>query len=221
MSASNSKWGTKLTPNSHPYSGRDFIALNHHYLDAKLNAIKIVQVSVSSPKYPEIKSHVRGQLYGAMLVLQPDSSHCTKATYIVHADAKGSVPSSIVKLVASSTPLCLANIMGFYTKHGAPIFPLRPPPGHTIQIKGCYHNQDSGEMKVELEFKDSDEKGAVMFKIHPTMYPHGITIGHAGEPVDVKDPEDGKFQVSGKCVGRVVLTFKRRLKGSPLKFELL
>ncbi|KAJ3021099.1 UNVERIFIED_CONTAM: hypothetical protein HDU68_009805 [Siphonaria sp. JEL0065] len=76
---------------------------------------------------------VRGQLDFAGWLLKETNSG-VEAVYMVQVDPKGSIPSSVVKLVQNSTPLAISNVAGFLEKEGTIPFVLQVPDTPTVSL---------------------------------------------------------------------------------------
>lgn len=80
-------------------SGRDFYMLIHSNI-SESGVIKIIVQSIEDESLcPQERKYVRGHLELALWMIEPLEENKCKLTYISFADFKGSLPSSIVKMV--------------------------------------------------------------------------------------------------------------------------
>ncbi|KAJ3021516.1 UNVERIFIED_CONTAM: hypothetical protein HDU68_009600 [Siphonaria sp. JEL0065] len=76
---------------------------------------------------------VRGQLDFAGWLLK-ETKVGVEAVYMVQADPKGSIPSSVVKLVQNSTPLAISSVSAFLEKEGSIPFVLQVPDSPSLSL---------------------------------------------------------------------------------------
>ncbi|KAI8924030.1 hypothetical protein BC831DRAFT_513675 [Entophlyctis helioformis] len=93
-----------------PVSARDFVTLSSVFW---MSPTKVIynSSSVHDSKGPPdgLNGRVRGELLVAGWILAR-VQYGIKASYIVHVDPKGSVPSTLIKMVQQQTPMCIANV---------------------------------------------------------------------------------------------------------------
>lgn len=94
-----------------PTAPRDFSLLS---VSGQLNDSTWIQIglSITDPRIPEQKGHVRAHLVvgGYVLVECPDNPDVSEVTYATKVDLKGSVPSFVVNKVTSNQPLCVHHL---------------------------------------------------------------------------------------------------------------
>lgn len=92
--------------------------------DALENKTYLVATSTSAQdsKFASLQ-HVRATLHlaGWMLSPNPENNSEIFVTYIVHIDPSGSIPSRLLKLVSTQTPLCIAGVYDYLNTHGTPM----------------------------------------------------------------------------------------------------
>ncbi|KAI9358906.1 hypothetical protein DFJ73DRAFT_818247 [Zopfochytrium polystomum] len=84
-------------------SGRDFSVAFQVYREG--DTIFYIQTSVEDPRTPETNGRVRAKLTVGAWILKA-SANGTDVTYITHANPNGTIPSTLLKMVATDTPAC-------------------------------------------------------------------------------------------------------------------
>ncbi|KAJ3215686.1 hypothetical protein HK099_006245 [Clydaea vesicula] len=107
-----------------PVSGRDlFIHQRIFYEDD--DTTFLIQTSVPhTVDHAPTTSHVRAHLYLAGWKIKKISSNKLDIKYVVHIDPKGTIPSRLMKMVSTQTPLCVAGVIDYIHSHGFPMKPL-------------------------------------------------------------------------------------------------
>ncbi|KAI8921369.1 hypothetical protein DFJ77DRAFT_414979, partial [Powellomyces hirtus] len=95
-----------------PVSGRDFVTTNLTHFDPD-GTIYYTATSVVDRASPTDSKRVRAHLTVAGWIIKPLPQGGVAVTYIVQVDIKGNVPSSIIKVIQTQTPLCIAEIFKY------------------------------------------------------------------------------------------------------------
>ncbi|TPX68871.1 hypothetical protein SpCBS45565_g02823 [Spizellomyces sp. 'palustris'] len=111
-----------------PVSGRDFVTTNMIHFDPKTGAVYYTATSVVDQSAPTDPKRVRAHLTVAGWILKPVSGGVS-VSYIVQVDVKGSIPSSIIKVIQTQTPLCIAEVFKYIEHKGFIPFIIRRVPG--------------------------------------------------------------------------------------------
>ncbi|KAJ1538115.1 hypothetical protein HK405_014106 [Cladochytrium tenue] len=83
------------------------------------DVIYVVQSSVEDPNVPLVSGRVRGLLTVAIWVLRPAASGaagCSDVTYITHVNPNGTIPGSLLRLIATETPSCAGFLIADLAK---------------------------------------------------------------------------------------------------------
>ncbi|KAI9332874.1 hypothetical protein DFJ73DRAFT_854971 [Zopfochytrium polystomum] len=88
-------------------SGRDFSVAYHVYREG--DTIFYVQTSVEDSRTPLVNGRVRGHLTVAAWILKKVDNG-TEVVYITHVNPNGTVPGTLLKLVATETPACAGGL---------------------------------------------------------------------------------------------------------------
>ncbi|KAI9090451.1 hypothetical protein DFS34DRAFT_718741, partial [Phlyctochytrium arcticum] len=117
-----------------PVSGRDFVTTNiikhpdansdTDEVDGASGAIFFASTSVVDQVAPLDSKRVRAHLTLAGWIIRPIEDGLF-ISYIVQVDVKGSVPSSIIKMVQTQTPLCIARVLEYLETKSFPPFIVR------------------------------------------------------------------------------------------------
>eukprot|EP00842_Homolaphlyctis_polyrhiza_P005058 jgi/Hompol1/5553/HPOL_004573-RA len=160
-----------------PVSPRDMIvAVSPVHYDAELNALLILQRSITHPSYPEVSGNVRGQLNVCLLMVRPPASPSSRPifTYIIDVDTKGSIPSTLIKLVVNETPMCVSKMVEHVLSKGAPT-KLFDGIGYRV-VKSSF---DAGTATAEFRVSVVDRLDT-LFLVDTRVFPKGVKISLKG-----------------------------------------
>ncbi|KAJ3414054.1 hypothetical protein HDV05_007179 [Chytridiales sp. JEL 0842] len=103
-----------------PVAGRDFCTILHtHYTEELDGSLYYLASSVEDPRAPLDPKKVRAELKVAGWILKASgTTNEVEVSYIVQVDVKGSIPSSLVKAIQTSTPLAIAEVQKYLDTHG-------------------------------------------------------------------------------------------------------
>ncbi|EPQ31882.1 uncharacterized protein PFL1_00081 [Pseudozyma flocculosa PF-1] len=128
---------------------RDIVGLQENLINNDGDEIIIVQTSTSADQYVSedasySKSRTRATLEVSAWKLTKEGSN-TKVEYVVKVHLNGSIPTSVVSMIATETPMCVGSVRDtFYTYGHAP---------HEILASGQQRNKTS---MLHAKYEDGD-----------------------------------------------------------------
>ncbi|CAG8769153.1 12017_t:CDS:2, partial [Cetraspora pellucida] len=173
-----------------PFSGRDFIIIGITERDPVTGTIWVASTSIVDPRVPENKKYVRGNLIVAGWVLRPNFDGekivSVDITYIVDIDLKiTSIPQSILNMMSTQTPLCIAKINDSLQKIGFPPYILR--------ASGLIKNTAFNIKTFQYDATISIDGGTIIeLRMSKKMYPNGFDISVQLENANVESLNDGE-----------------------------
>lgn len=205
---------------------RDIAGVQRNLYDhPSKGSITILQKSVENEEYlPDAgsyaKSRTRATVELSGWILKPKGED-TEVTYIVKVRLNGNIPTSVVSMLATETPMCVGRVRDVYYSTGFAPHDEHREGGKTIMATMEFEDGDgteasAGERKWTGIYL---AKGADEFNvIYDTkrMYPQGVDFaveGDAKDNVKVEQNGEGKIKVTvdEKADGkqfRVVITPK-------------
>ncbi|KAJ3058045.1 hypothetical protein HK102_010718, partial [Quaeritorhiza haematococci] len=188
-----------------PVSGRDICGLQATVYDAPRSTTYLLATSVTDPLVPTDSKRVRADLGIAGWIIKADKSDSKTTitvTYIVKIDAKGSIPSALIRLLSTQTPLCIASVRSYLESYGVP--PTVKILGNTgeglkcsLKSEAFTHKTGTLDFEYHIEAAPGDSvqrnvtglAGLVEVNIDPKMYPFGADIRITPQPnqVDLLD----------------------------------
>ncbi|KAN0066473.1 hypothetical protein ACQY0O_000567 [Thecaphora frezii] len=129
---------------------RDLVGVQENLFRQGGDEIIIVQTSVSADKYVSeaasySKSRTRATLEVSAWKISKEGANDTKVEYVVKIHLNGSLPTSVVSMVATETPMCVGRVRDIaYTYGHAP---------HEVLAQGEERNKTS---LVHAEYEDGD-----------------------------------------------------------------
>ncbi|KAJ3333809.1 hypothetical protein HDU76_003286 [Blyttiomyces sp. JEL0837] len=198
--------GYSVQKGTFPVAPRDLVTiLFNRRVPGKLY---YVAASVADPTAPtEGRGRVRGDLAVAGWILseRPGGQPGLDATYIVQIDPKGTIPSSLVKLVQTQTPLCISAVSSYLNRQGPIPFLIRDiisqpnllttqpqrswGPGPDVVLMSEDHDDRLARYDLELTIRSTPpssdgRRGLFVLAIPKPSYPFGadlsVTITPAG-----------------------------------------
>ncbi|KAJ3249711.1 hypothetical protein HDU77_007543 [Chytriomyces hyalinus] len=115
---------------SFPVAARDMIvAVTTRRVSRREAVFVATSVTDDGDAFPKsgASGRVRAELTFAGWMLRASSGANVEAVYMVQVDPKGTIPSSIVKLVQTQTPLAIARVSEYLNKHGPVPFIIQVP----------------------------------------------------------------------------------------------
>ncbi|KAJ3167927.1 hypothetical protein HDU88_001874 [Geranomyces variabilis] len=183
-----------------PVSGRDFVTANMTHYDDD-GTIYFTATSVVDRSAPVDTKRVRAHLTVAGWIIKPVPEGVA-VTYIVQVDIKGSVPSSIIKVIQTQTPLCIAEVFKFLRqKHYVPFVIRNIPgvdPGRALPLRSEQFEQKDGSYAIE--YKRTGTRGrAVVLALPRAAYGPGaqVTVTPRDAVVVIRDREEMFEKVDG------------------------
>ncbi|KAJ3193380.1 hypothetical protein HK101_004934 [Irineochytrium annulatum] len=169
-----------------PVAGRDLVTSTltefddgfHHGVDG--GSVYQIATSVVDGKAPEDAKRVRAHLTVAGWIFKrvANGVHCT---YIVQVDIKGSVSSSLLKMLQASTPRCIAEVQKYLQTTGSLPFVVRHADGlepiRNISAPSETFDKAFGNYSLSLKWlQPSIYGGRVAIFLPATVYKKGIDI---------------------------------------------
>ncbi|TPX59540.1 hypothetical protein PhCBS80983_g02412 [Powellomyces hirtus] len=161
-----------------PVSGRDFVTTNLTHFDPD-GTIYYTATSVVDRASPTDSKRVRAHLTVAGWIIKPLPQGGVAVTYIVQVDIKGNVPSSIIKVIQTQTPLCIAEIFKYIADKSFIPFVVRAGsqnPGRHLSLRTeDYSQKDS---TYTLEYRKTTHRGRVVLIALPAnkAYKNGAQL---------------------------------------------
>ncbi|KAJ3231713.1 hypothetical protein HDU81_003556 [Chytriomyces hyalinus] len=114
---------------SFPVAARDMIVAVTTRRVSRHEAVFVATSVTDGDAFPKAgaSGRVRADLTFAGWMLRVIGGKAVEAVYMVQVDPKGTIPSSIVKLVQTQTPLAIARVSEYLTKHGPVPFIIQVP----------------------------------------------------------------------------------------------
>ncbi|KAL2917718.1 hypothetical protein HK105_202591 [Polyrhizophydium stewartii] len=168
--------------------------------DAELDAHLVVQRSVEHKDIPDVSGKVRAEVRLAAIMVTKNASGGHRLTYIVDVDTKGSIPSAILKIVSSSTPMCAGKMIEYVQTHGAP---ARFVSGKTTLITNNSFDRATGRATFEMKGEPIHAYSPIDAKIFPTGAAIQVT---GGEVTVTKEGRGVVIKSSGPATVSVVIT---------------
>ncbi|KAJ3111437.1 hypothetical protein HDU96_005697 [Phlyctochytrium bullatum] len=167
-----------------PVSGRDLCTVV--VTDYDKNAIAedgyayLAASSVTDSAVPEDPKRVRAFLTLAGWILKRVQGG-VQATYIVQVDIKGTIPSSLLKMLQAQTPRAIKEIQSYLNNYGPLPFLVRECPDleASKNIVNPTETYDSSSRRSSRSFtweNASTYGGTVSFCLPSRLYPHGADI---------------------------------------------
>ncbi|KAJ3161788.1 hypothetical protein HDU86_006559 [Geranomyces michiganensis] len=183
-----------------PVSGRDFVTANMTHYDAD-GTIYFTATSVIDRSAPADSKRVRAHLTVAGWIIKPVPEGVA-VTYVVQVDIKGSVPSSIIKVIQTQTPLCIAEVFKFLRqKHFVPFLVRNIPgidPGRALALRSEQFEQRDGSYSIE--YRRAGTRGRVIVLALPrAVYGPGaqVTVTPRDSVVVSRDKEELFEKIDG------------------------
>lgn len=175
---------------------RDFTGISGHVQEKDGDDLisYYLQKSASFDDVPDVEGHVRGTLEVAGWIFRPgEEPNTVDATYIVKVDPAGSIPSSVVAMVATETPLCVAKVRDYMKAHGFPPY----IPQHSAEFPGVLQREAFENDSIDIEWKPSGAGSFDVFydKKHWSGAKAAVQAGTTESEVKFT-PGDGKITVT-------------------------
>ncbi|KAJ3184234.1 hypothetical protein HDU87_005081 [Geranomyces variabilis] len=183
-----------------PVSGRDFVTANMTHYDED-GTIYFTATSVVDRSAPVDTKRVRAHLTVAGWIIKPVPEGVA-VTYIVQVDIKGSVPSSIIKVIQTQTPLCIAEVFKFLRqKHYVPFVIRNIPgvdPGRSLPLRSEQFDQKDGSYAIEYKRTGTRGRAVVLALPRPAYGPGAqVTVTPRDAVVVTRDREEMFEKVDG------------------------
>ncbi|KAJ3112390.1 hypothetical protein HDU96_004602 [Phlyctochytrium bullatum] len=170
--------------------------------------------SVVDPTAPsEGKARVRAEVAVSGWILRPTEGKGLETSYIVQVDPKGTIPSALVKLVQTQTPLCIAEVSRYLNRAGPIPFLVRDVPtlgpGPDVVLMQEEHDAQAQKYDLELTIRTSPpspdgRRGLFAIALPRAGYAFGADVGVSVVPAG--GAEVRARLVMGEAVsGRVVV----------------
>ncbi|KAJ3358825.1 hypothetical protein HDU91_005102 [Kappamyces sp. JEL0680] len=110
-----------------PVAARDFVSCSTFYYDSP-SVLDYVVTSVEDPLGPPpgTGGRVRAEILLASWRLE-QTAEGVAATYLVHVDVKGSIPSAIIRSIQVQTPMCIRRVGEYLESRGTLPFLVNAP----------------------------------------------------------------------------------------------
>ncbi|KAI9334651.1 hypothetical protein DFJ73DRAFT_35896 [Zopfochytrium polystomum] len=161
-----------------PVAGRDLVTLvKVHYDDGFNGPVYAVATSLPDYNHPQDPKRVRAHLETGTWVLEPMNGGIA-VSYFVLVDVKGTVPPSLIKVVQTQTPMCIAEVASFITKEGA--FPLLirhiatfEPAFNILQVSEEYDPKSGNFTSNFTVHNPGTLGGSISYLFPPKRFPGG------------------------------------------------
>lgn len=184
------------------------------YIDSD-GSCMIIQHSVDTDDVPEQPGAKRADLSLSGWHFKPEGAH-TRVSYIFQVDLRGSIPSSIVGLVATETPLCIARARDLFFERGFSPFVRHDTsrdPAIIFQTELIDPEPHSREYRCTITTGDkTGESFVIAYDLHTMYKPEGgVKISLQGESDAVQAQDDGKglITVTTRASGKTVTIILR------------
>lgn len=195
-------------------SPRDMSGIQKDYIDSD-GSCMIIQHSVDTDDVPEQPGAKRADLSLSGWHFKPEGAH-TRVSYIFQVDLRGSIPSSIVGLVATETPLCIARARDLFFERGFSPFVRHDTsrdPAIIFQTELIDPEPHSREYSCTITTGDkTGESFVIAYDLHTMYKPEGgVKISLQGESDAVQAQDDGKglITVTTRASGKTVTIILR------------
>ncbi|GAA5969661.1 hypothetical protein JCM21900_000799 [Sporobolomyces salmonicolor] len=174
----------------------------------------VVQTSIEEPeRAPEQKGKTRATLKLSGWKLTPDGEDL-KVTYIVNIALNGSIPTAMVSMVATETPLCTGRARDVYYQHGYAPFVRLIPPMQELSIVFQTETfsdppalpDDPHPREYRCVFTTGSTTGESFEMEYDVkrMYKEGVVVKIEGAGVDAEDDGQGRVRVTTTEAGKDV-----------------
>ncbi|GAA5922688.1 START domain-containing protein [Sporobolomyces koalae] len=194
---------------------RDIVGIQKNYGGETENGERmIVQTSVDEPELaPAQKGKTRATLQVSGWKLSPEGNNL-RVTYVVNIALNGSIPSAMVSMLATETPLCTGRSRDVFYEHGyAPFIRLSASsdePSIIFQTETFSDPPATPDEAHPREYRcviTTGSKATESFEIEydkKRMYSKGISIAIEGEGVEAQDNSEGRVKVTTTDTGKDV-----------------
>ncbi|GAA5891038.1 hypothetical protein JCM6882_006396 [Rhodosporidiobolus microsporus] len=192
---------------------RDMVGIQRNY--AELDGTRmIIQTSVDTDVVPEQKGTTRATLKLSGWCFKPEGNN-TRVIYILDVALNGRIPSVIVSMATSESPLCAAHARDVFYEYGHAPFvhipPDQPQPNIVFQLESI-SDLPQREYRCTITTRAPGETFEIVYDLERMYKPEGgVQVQVEGEGAEAKDDGKGVVTVTTTEEGKnvtVVLTPK-------------